>query len=415
MGDGPARRRAMRAFRLVRRAGATPALYTAVLYAFLGVCFAGANLLLAYALPVVDYATVTLLVALLNLSVPLSVMGLDGLIIRRRTDLGPRLLGGALLAASLVAAIVGAIGHLLYHLDPVLLAILLPAIVAGGAAYLVATKFQSLHVFTLSVSLSQVSNISLLMAALVMVTSGVRQVWLPLLVILAGSVGTAVWGWTRLLTRDGDARLDRPHGEALFYVAVSAANLLLGQMERLVTPKLLTLEDLAAFGVVAAVVIAPFRSLQMALGHTLLPRLRAAGTVRDRRRLVAREAALIGVLVVAMGVGIGYLAPPIIGWILGTKYPITPAIFLAAIAAGMVKVGSTAAQTAVTALCDRRGLGYLSILSWAAVAGAVAGAIIGARFGLAGVIYGVAFGWAVQGVGAAWLAAPHLRHTTPGR
>lgn len=399
----------MRVLSTVRRASASPALYTAVLYAFLGVGFAGANLLLAYALPAVDYATITLIVALLNLGVPLSVVGLDGLIIRGRADLGPRLLGATLLAATIVGTIVAAIAHFVYRLDVVFLAMLLPAIVAGGASYLVATKFQSLHRFTLSVSISQVSNISLLLAALIIAIVGVRQVWLPLLVILVGSVMAAVWGWTRLLTSDAHRSLDHPRGEALFYVAVSAANLLLGQMERLLTPKLLTLEDLAVFGVVAAVVIAPFRSLQMAIGHTLPPHLRAAGTLGARRRVVAREAALVGMLVLAMAVVIWYLAPALIGWFLGARYPITPAILLAAIVAGAVKVGSTAAQASVTALGDRRELGYLSILSWVAVAGALAGAAVGARWGLSGVIYGATFGWAVQGFAAAGLAAPHLR------
>ena len=50
------------------------------------------------------------------------------------------------------------------------------------------------------------------------------------------------------------------------------------------------IHDLATFGVLAAIAGSLFRVLSMGVGYTLVPRLRAAGSVLERRRLVAHEA-----------------------------------------------------------------------------------------------------------------------------
>ena len=70
---------------------------------------------------------------------------------------------------------------------------------------------------------------------------------------------------------------------------VSAAGMLFIQLERLVIPHVLTVADLALFGVLGAIAGSLFRLLQMAVGFSLLPRLRGAATVLERRQLIARE------------------------------------------------------------------------------------------------------------------------------
>ena len=110
-------------------------------------------------------------------------------------------------------------------------------------------------------------------------------------------------GWS-LLFRERHAKpahsVDFPWSEALSIAGLSAAGLLLIQIERLMLPHLLPLEDLATYGVLAAIAGSLFRVLQMGVGYSLLPRLRAAPGVIERRRLLFKEFRLV-VAVAAMG------------------------------------------------------------------------------------------------------------------
>jgi hypothetical protein len=119
-------------------------------------------------------------------------------------------------------------------------------------------------------------------------------------------------------------------------------------VERLLIPHLLPLHDLATYGILAAIVGSLFRVVQMGVGYSLLPRLRAAPGVLERRRLVAQETRLVI-------------------------------------------------------------LSVISRLGWIAVAVAAVAAIAGARWGLPGVIYGVGLGWLVRSFTALYTTARHLR------
>ena len=65
-------------------------------------------------------------------------------------------------------------------------------------------------------------------------------------------------------------------GRSLALAGLAASGLLLVQLERLVLPHLLPLSDLALYGVLGAIAGSLFRVLQMGVGFSLLPRLRAA-------------------------------------------------------------------------------------------------------------------------------------------
>ena len=80
-----------------------------------------------------------------------------------------------------------------------------------------------------------------------------------------------------------------PWNEAFVLAGVSAAGMLFIQLERLVIPHRASVADLALFGVLGAIAGSLFRLLQMAVGFSLLPRLRSAVTVFERRALIARE------------------------------------------------------------------------------------------------------------------------------
>lgn len=227
---------------------------------------------------------------------------------------------------------------------------------------------------------------------------------------MVGLIAAAGRVWLRYVRKKpAGAGRHFPWHEAFFYVGVHAAGLLLLTMERLTVPKLLTFEDLATFGVLSAVALAPYRIVQMAVGFTLLPRLRAARSGRARRMLVAREGALCAAAVILASLVVWWMAPSIAAWFVGGKYQITPMLLVAAIVAGCVRVASSVPRSAATALCTTEELGWFAGLNWVAVGLAFLGAWLGSGWGLSGVLYGVAFGGLVHGLAAAGIAARHLR------
>jgi len=396
----------------MRQLLASPAFYVAAMYGATGIGSASANLLLARFLTITDFALVTLLMALLNVSLPLATAGMNGVVNRRILDLGPRMLRRVLITSAVAAGLAVGAGRIIYALDALSLLVLFPCVVAGGATFLAAAQFQSVQRFTLSIFLNQLSNYLFLIAALAMVFFAIYRPWFPLLIILMGYVATAAWAWSKFCKktlRRGRSAQDFPWREALFYAGIQAAGLLLFSMERLLVPKLLTLDDLATFGVLSAVALAPFRILELAVGYTLLPRLRATTDVAARRTLLAHEAGTVAATVLVASLVVWYLGPPIAALFVGQKYELTPVLLLAAIVAGSIRVASSLPRASATALCSTRELGYLAVLMWLSVGCALAGAVVGARWGLVGIIYGVAFGWGCRGVAAACVAARHLR------
>jgi O-antigen/teichoic acid export membrane protein len=282
-----------------------------------------------------------------------------------------------------------------------------------GAAMLVAgAKFQSEQRFGLSLTLLQSPNIILILAALATVVAGVRQVWLPALISTLGFVAAGLGGWVVLLAeRHGKPQRSSAFawGEALSFAGVNASGLVLIQMERLVIPHLLPLADLALFGVLGAIAGSLFRTLQLGVGFSLLPRLRAAEGVVERRRLVGQEMRLVGGIVLLGATVIWFATPMIEHLFLGGKYHLGPALVLAAIVSGIAKVANALTKAAASALADPRELSLVNMIGWVSAAIALVAAFVGARWGLVGVIYGVALGWIVRALVAFALIVRHLR------
>ena len=393
-----------------RRLLASPIIYTGALYAASGLGFAAANLVLARLLSTSDFALVILAMALLNVSIPLAPAGMDGVINRRTLDLGPSLLRRVLGTSAIVGLITVILARTVYGLDALSTAILFSSIVAGGTTYLTAAHLRSRHKFVLSIVLGQGSTYLFVVAAMVIVFVPVKTPELILGVIMVGLVTAAACIWLRYRRQEpAGERRHFPRRDALFYVGAQAAGLLVLSMERLTVPKLLTLADLATLGVLSAVALAPYRILQMAVGFTLLPQLRAATSRQARRSLVAREAVVCTIIVTLGSLVVWWVAPPVAAWFVGDKYQMTPMLLLAATVAGSVRVAASIPRSAATALCTTKELGSLAGLTWVAVGFASLGAWIGSSWGLAGVMYGVAFGGLVHGLAAARIAARHLR------
>jgi O-antigen/teichoic acid export membrane protein len=377
-----------------------------------GLGFAVANLVLARELPTEEYALLTLVVALVNVGYPLAAAGVDGVVNRRRLEAGPQLLRRLMHASVPVALVFTTIGLAGYETSlPVALMILL-CTVAGGALLVAGGQFQSEQRFGISLALSQSPNLMLLLAAGGVIAAGSHRAETALAGWTAGFLAAAFAGWS-LLFRERHAKPHRsmefPWSEAFSIAGLAAAGLLLIQLERLLLPHLLPLEDLATYGVLAAIAGSLFRVLQMGVGYSLLPRLRAAPGVIERRRLLFKEARLV-VAVATMGSLLIWVATPRIEhWFLGGKYHLSAALVLAAVVTGFAKVLNGFAQSAVSALAEPRELHLVAVLGWLSVVVAALGAVAGARWGLPGVIYGVGLGWVMRASVGMFLAARHLR------
>ena len=392
----------------------SPALRTTIVFGLAGVGFVAANLILARVLPTLEYAVFALVITFLNVGIPLAPLGADVVINRRAVARDGRLLVRALATSLAMALLVAGIAGRWYGLSADLLVVIMVATTAGGVSYVAGSHFQSRRAFHISLPLLQGVNFVMVAAALATWWLGWRDAAPAILVIAGSYVVLALAGW-RLLLRGESGALETTEPflwtEALSCVGVTGVAILLGQLERLLIPQLLTLEALAMYGVLAAIVGSTFRMLWMGVGYSLVPRLRAAADTDERIRIFRRELQTVGFVVLIASAGIWVVTPPLVEWALDGRYVLPAPLILAALVNGVLKVGSAFGRAAATALGDNRQLGRLNVLDGGAVALAVAGAAFGARWGLSGVLYGVALGWLSQGVSAMWIAAPHLRQS----
>jgi len=389
----------------------SPTLRTALVYAGSGLGFSGANLILARVLSTDAYALFTLAIALINLAFALGPLGLDGVVNRRHLEAGPRLLQRSLQASLLVGLVFVGIALVGYHMAPVVLLLLFISTMAGGTMSVAGAQFQAEQRFGLSLFLTQSPNLSLLIAALAVVLVRDRSAVLPLAIATLGFVVAALAGWY-ILFRERHAKPARevwfPWSEALSFAGLSTAGLLLIQLDRLLIPHALPLEDLATYGVLAAIAGSLFRVLQMGVGYTLIPRLRAAGSVLDRRRLISHEAKLVSA-VVAAGSGFIWLVTPWVErWLLQGKYQLTGYLILAAVISGVVKIMNAFTRATVTAMATPGELSMINLLGWVSVALAIPAGLLGARWGLAGLIYGVGLGWLLRALTGVYYTLRHL-------
>ncbi|HET6579925.1 MAG TPA: hypothetical protein VFG66_16510 [Gemmatimonadales bacterium] len=396
----------------MRRLWHSPTLRSMAVYGASGAGFAGANLILARVLPTEPYALFTLVLALANLGYSLAPAGLDGVVTRRHLDAGPPLLRQVLRSATLAGLLFAAVAITAYDMSWPLAAMLFVATAAGGAMLVAGARFQSEQRFGVSLALVQSPNLILILAAALTAAGHVTQIWPPMLIWTIGFVGAAAWGWVVLLReRDGTPRGETTFrwGEALSFAGLGASGLLLIQLERLVIPHALPIADLALYGVLGAIVGSLFRVLQMGVGFSLLPRLRAATSIPERRRLVAHEGRLVGVIVVGGSGFIWFLAPLVERWFLAGKYHLAASLVLAAIVSGIGKIANAFTKAIAAALAEPRELSLVNAGGWVSVAASIAGAFVGARWGLAGLIYGVSLGWFLRAVFAGVLVLRHLR------
>ena len=391
----------------------SPTVRSMVVYALSGVGFTGSNLILARVLPTEQYALFTLVIALGNLGYAIAPLGIDGLTTRHHLEPGPRLLTTSIAASGLVGLVIGIIGVLSYGMPLGLGVMLFVSSASGGLMMIAGSRLQSEQRFAQSLSLGQSPNMVLLVAALLVIADHVRAAWLPVLISTIGFVAAAVIGWTVLLReyrrRQSPVEARFSWGEGLAFAGVNASGLLLIQLERLILPHVLPLADLALYGVLGAIAGSIYRVMQMGVGFSLLPRLRAAGTVVERRQLVAHEARLVAMMVLVGSAAVWVGTPLVERWLLAGKYHLPGSLLLAAIVSGIAKIANAFSKATASALAEPRELSLVNLSGWLSVGVSIAGAWVGARWGLAGVIYGVGLGWFLRAAIAFVLVGRHLR------
>jgi len=382
-----------------------------VVYGGSGLAFAGANLLLARVLSTEQFALVTLLVALNTLGYHLAPLGLDGVVTRARVGVGTALLRRAAVVTAGIAVVVSVASFATYGLPAATAALLAAGIAAGGLMLVSSAKFQSEQRFAISLALVMSPNFLLLAGALATVAAGSRTADLSFAILSTGLCAAALLGWwLALRNRRGPTNTaDVPWHEALMLAGVSAAGMLFIQLERLVIPYVLTVADLALFGVLAAIAGSVFRLLQMGVGFTLLPRLRRAATVLERRQLIAHELRFALVIAAAGAAAILVLAPVLERWFLAGKYHLPMGLLVAAVFSGVAKIAHAFARATATALATPRELAFVNGAGWLSAALAIGLAVAAAPWGLTGVIYAIGVGWLAWAVAAFAVVMHHLR------
>jgi O-antigen/teichoic acid export membrane protein len=391
-------------FRLLQK---STALRAAVGFALGGVGFALGNLLLARALPPAEFGVFTLFLALVQMGASLAPIGLQGQVNRHPARAVS--LARLLVTSSLVGLAIAAVASALYGMESALLVALFVSITAGGCTLVASAVFQSRLRFAAALSLSQSFALVLLALGAAAVVTGGLPLWVLGALVAGQYVLLSIVGWGLL----GPHRPQGPaegHSlwEGLSLLGITAAALLLMQLERLLAPRILSLEDTARFAVVATLVGSPFRMLQMGAGYTLLPRLRAATSPRARWRLVRHEALAVTLIGGAGGTTLLLAAPWIAEHLLAGKYQLSTGLMIAALVSGVAKLADAIATTMVWALASARQLAMLNWVSWACAGVGVAAGWLGSRWGLIGLMYGVTAAWICRGAVSGALAASLL-------
>jgi O-antigen/teichoic acid export membrane protein len=383
------------------------ALRAAVGFGLGGVGFALGNLLLARALPPAEFGVFTLFLALVQMGASLAPIGLQGQVNRHPTRAVP--VTRPLLTSAIVGVAIATFAAAFYAMDMALVTALFVSVVAGGCTLVASAVFQSRLRFAAALALSQSFALVLLAMGAVAAVMGGAQLRVLGALVAGQYLLLATVGWSILGPRTAHGS-GQGHSiwEGLSLLGITAAALLLMQLERLLAPRLLSLEDLARFAVVATIVGSPFRMLQMGAGYTLLPRLRAATSAQARRRLIRHEALAVALIGGAGGIVLLSAAPWIADHLLAGKYELSSGLMLAALVSGVAKLADAIATTMVWALASARQLAMLNWVSWACAGLGVALGWLGARWGLLGLMYGVTAAWICRGAVSAALAATLL-------
>jgi O-antigen/teichoic acid export membrane protein len=371
-----------------------------------GLALAFGNLLLARTLPKAEFARFSLLYSLVMIGITIGPIGADVTLTRRRFEPDSKIHRQVLMTSTLVAIAVVACSAFAYPLPAGLLATLLVSIVAGSVKTVAVAHYRSIQRFAVALMLTISTNMSLLVASVLAVSVSAQTAQLPAVAMSLALCITALVGWRAVAPTDATVQNTKGYSWAEGWSAVifAAAGMILATMERLVTPGLLGLSDLATFSVLATIAGSPFHMLHLGVGYTLLPTLRNAKGHAARLSVLRHESLVILVIGAVAAIAVWFVTPLIVSWVLAGRYTIGPVLLIAAVLGGVLKIIGSLAAAVVNALGTGQNLVQLSVIGWIAIGVSVAGAVVGARWGLAGLVYGVGFGWLFRAIAIMWLA-----------
>lgn len=365
-----------------------------------GIFFALATLLMARYMAPTEFGLLMLILALVQFGIGLGPFGLDLVVNRHRLPATAKLAGQVSFTATLAGLLVCLVAYQLYDIDPKLLGLLFLIIFASAISRVASALFQSAERFAGALVLTQVHNLVMLLAVPLALWAGDLSAAFFLDIVLIGYVLTMVLGW--LAARAWLTERGPPVGNMLMLkegfggLGIGFAVLVMMMLERYLIPILLTLDAMATFSVLASVIGAPFRMMQIAIAFTLLPRLRAAASRADARRMIRSEIGIALAICFAGTAAVLLFGPWIIDAIVGDRYEIGFSLYAAAILSGYAKILQGTASAVVNALGSARTLNIMSAASWASIGVAILAAWALVPFGLEGIIYGVGIGWLVQ-------------------
>lgn len=389
-----------------------PTLRATAAFALSGLAFAVGTLLLARSMPVEAFGHFALAIALFNVFGLLAPIGVDQVLLRHRVDPGAKLLLQLTATGISVGAVVG-LGYMvsagLHYVDAAALCL---AIIAGGViatlASLARAAMQEAHSLLLVTAASWI----LIMIGVASLAFPMESALLPLCLFAIGNAAVAIWGWSRVDSMHRVPMNDRvkiPWNEAFSLLGIAAIGTIMLQLERLIIPATIGIQALALFSVLASVAIFPFRLLTASAGFSMVPKLRAASSLRMKRKLVRTEFFFILSLLFAATIAIVTITPYATHLLTGGRYEISLNLVVAACMNGCAKVLQALPRAILTGCGNDRDIALLNRLGTLGLMASIVGAFIGAQWALAGLLYGVAIGSMVGSVPAIQLARRSMR------
>ncbi len=376
---------------------ASPAIVATAVFALGGVGFALAQLLFARALPPAELALISLVLAINQVGSSAGTLGIEVPINRHQIPATWALLTRTIGCAAPIALICAITGFYGYGMSALIAALTGVTIVASSTNSVAAALYRSRRQFAPGLMLTQLQNYALLgIGGIAFLLPSSSASNLTALIALAYGIGAAI-GWFTLRRRDSAAGEQGPSreqvAEGLYAFGFSIAGMIMLQFERLIIPGRLTMADLAVFSVASALATSPFRMLQIGVGFTLLPRLRACRSVAQIRALLIKEGAVVAGATVVLIAAVLVVAPYVLSVFLKGRYHIGSGLLTAIFVVGIVRIGSSFAVSCVQALGHRAQFRQLTVGSWVSVATSLLCATVCSRFGLTGIVYGVGAGW----------------------
>jgi len=388
-------------------------LRAAIVFAAGGFGFAGGNIVLAMVMPPEQFGIVALALALNQFTLTIGTFGMEVIVNRHRPRIDSTFRNYLFTTAISTSAIISVAAGFSYQLSPALVLVLFAMVVASTINRVVAAIFQEDKRTTSALFLLQIHNYTLLLAAAAAGVTGHGSATLVVGVVAFGYVGTASWGWAyarRNLSTERKAitvRLMLSEGAAV--VGLSVAVQTLFQFERLVIPKVSSMEVLATYAVLAAVAGSAYRMIQLGNSFTLLPSLRAAADRRAARGVLRGESITAAIAAGASSLLVAAVAPLVFHYLLHDKYLVTWQLLAVMIAIGLARVWEGFSSTIVSALGSAARMAQLSMLSWISLGVALLGAIIGRTYGLLGILCGMQVAWLILAAAGTWLAKVSFR------